>query len=144
VTALGSEKKIKFPSLVWLKAYKVALNNNKKYEEVAKNWEGDFLFIIGADDTLKESKYYWLDLWHGKCRDIAELSSPTEKKIAFTYSGPYGNWVKLLQGEIDPLKGIIRRKFRVKGKLSKLLKEAKGAKQMIVAAQDVPTEFLKK
>ena len=38
----------KFPSEEWIKLYMEQLNANKSYEEAAKTWEGDFLFVVQA------------------------------------------------------------------------------------------------
>ena len=42
----------KFPSEEWAKLFMEQLNANKSYEEAAKTWEGDFLFVIGSDTEL--------------------------------------------------------------------------------------------
>jgi putative sterol carrier protein len=57
-----------FGSAEWLQLYEQSLNNSMSYEEAAKNWEGDFYFILEPEGTQKEIIYYYLDLWHGKCR----------------------------------------------------------------------------
>jgi len=43
------ENKFKFPSEESIRAFKDELNKNKAYEEAAKDWEGDFLFIATPD-----------------------------------------------------------------------------------------------
>ncbi len=45
---------VRFPSDEWIKAFKDELNKNKTYEEVAKIWEGDFLFVVTPDDRTKK------------------------------------------------------------------------------------------
>ena len=52
----------KFPSEEWVKLYMEQLNVNKNYEEAAKTWEGDFLFVIQADAELKEPSTMYMDL----------------------------------------------------------------------------------
>jgi len=47
---------VKFPSEEWIKLFMEQLNANKNYEEAAKTWKGDFLFVIESDAELKE--YY--------------------------------------------------------------------------------------
>jgi len=54
----------KFPSEEWIKLYMEQLNANKSYEEAAKTWEGDFLFVVQADSELKEPVTMYMDLWH--------------------------------------------------------------------------------
>ena len=36
----------KFPSDSWLQALNEKLNSDEKYAQVARNWEGDMIFLI--------------------------------------------------------------------------------------------------
>ena len=66
------EKLYEFASQEWLDAFVAAINGSKKYEEAAKDWEGDFYFILEPGGPINERRMMYLDLWHGKCRK-AEL-----------------------------------------------------------------------
>ena len=48
---------VKFPSDEWIKTFKEELNKSKSYEEVAKDWEGDFLFVVTPDEELKKESF---------------------------------------------------------------------------------------
>lgn len=60
-----------FPSLEWLQGLQEKLNSDEKYAQVAKKWEGDMLCVLDPDDRLPEQALLYIDLWHGKCRDVA-------------------------------------------------------------------------
>ena len=62
-----------FPSDEWIKAMMQDLNSSQSYKEAAKNWEGDFYFIIGPGGTLKDTVILYMDLWHGECRNAFML-----------------------------------------------------------------------
>jgi len=47
----------------WIKLFMEQVNVNKNYEEAAKTWEGDFLFVVEPDTELKEPSTYYVDLW---------------------------------------------------------------------------------
>jgi len=132
----------KFPSPEWIKEFHKILNENKAYQEAAKNWEGDFLFIITPDEGLDREYVYYMDLWHGKCREASLLKSRDEKKAAFVYEGPYSNWKKLLQGKIDPIKGLLTSKFRLKGDMAKVMRATKAAKELVSTTMKVKTQFI--
>ena len=132
----------KFPSEEWVKEFCKLLNENKEYEEAAKNWEGDFLFIVTPDEGLDKEYVFYVDLWHGKCREARMLKSREEKKAEFIYEGPYSNWKKLIKGEIDPIKGLLTRKFKLKGSMMKVMRATKAAKELVATASKVPTEFI--
>ena len=130
---------VKFPSDEWIKNFKDELNKNKTYEEVAKNWEGDFLLIISPDEKLKDEVVFYVDLWHGKCRDAFMVTR--EKNAAFVFRGPYSNWKKVINNELDPLRGLIRGMFIVEGDSKIILDQAKAAQELVNTASKIPTEF---
>ena len=130
---------VKFPSDEWIKNFKDELNKNKTYEEVAKNWEGDFLLIISPDEKLKDEVVFYVDLWHGKCRDAFIVTR--QKNAAFVFRGPYSNWKKVINNELDPLRGLIRGMFIVEGDSKIILDQAKAAQELVNTASKIPTEF---
>jgi len=133
---------LKFPSEGWIRAFKEELNKNEDYAEAAKDWEGNFLFIVTPDEKLDEETIFYVDLWHGKCRDVQVVSSRDEKVTEFVYEGSYGNWLRLINGEIDPIKGILMRKFKLEGKMSTIMRYTRAASELVKTASRVPTEFV--
>ncbi len=130
-----------FPGEEWITLFKDSVNANAAYEDAAKTWEGDFLFVVQPDSTLKEQAVYYVDLWHGKCRDVKLLKAGETKQTAFVYEGPYGNWVKLIKKEIDPIQGLLTGKFKLRGDMLKVLRAVRAAKELVETAGTVPTEF---
>jgi putative sterol carrier protein len=117
------------------------LNKNDRYEDAAKTWEGDFVFEITADgEIVKEPLRFYIDLWHGKCRS-ARMAGPDDK-AEFTYSGPYKNWKLLFDGKIDPIKGIMARKFKLDGDMGKVMRYTKAALELVATTRQVPTKYL--
>ena len=133
---------VKFPSEEWINLFMETLNANKNYEDSAKTWEGDFLFLIEPDGSMSEPSTLYLDLWHGKCRSAVMLKPGEQKNAAFVYSGPYGNWKRLINKEIDPIQGLLTGKFKLKGDMVKVLRAVRAAKELVETAGKVPTEFL--
>jgi putative sterol carrier protein len=130
---------VKFPSNNWIKIFKDELNKNKEYEKVAKNWEGVFLFVISPDNELKKETKFYVDLWHGKCRDAYLVKD--SKKAAFIFKGPYSNWKKVIKKELDPIRGLIRGMFSVEGDSKILLDQTKAAQELVKTASKIPVEF---
>ena len=133
---------VKFPSEEWINLFMQQLNANKNYEDAAKTWEGDFLFVIEADADLKEPVTYYVDLWHGKCRGVGLVKLGEDRKAAFVYSGPYSNWKKLINKEMDPIQGLLTGKFKLQGEMVKVLRAVRAAKELVETAGKVPTEFV--
>lgn len=130
---------VRFPSDEWIKIFKEEINKNKAYEDVAKDWEGDFLFIITPDEELKKEVVFYIDLWHGKCRDAHLVDG--NKKAAFVFKGPYSNWKKVINKELDPIRGLIRGMFTVDGNSRVILDQAKAAQELVNTASKIPVEF---
>jgi putative sterol carrier protein len=138
---LQMTEKLLFPSEEWIEKYVEALNNNPRYEDAAKTWEGDFVFQINPDgETVKEEVRFYLDLWHGKCRS-ARMASP-EDKAEFVYAGPLKNWKLLFDGKIDPIKGIMARKFKLDGDMGKVMRYTKAALELVATTREIPTRYL--
>lgn len=130
---------VRFPSDEWIKTFKEELNKSKSYEEVAKTWEGDFLFVITPDENLKEEVTYYVDLWHGKCREAYLVKD--NKTADFTFKGPYSNWKKVINKELDPIRGLIRGMFELEGDSKVILDQTKAAQELVNTASTIPVEF---
>ena len=132
--------KLLFLSEDWVERFMELLNSNQQYEEVAKGWEGDFIFQIDSDGkTVTEPIRAYVDLWHGKCRAI-HPAAPGES-AAFVYSGTLENWKSLLNQEIGPIKGLLSRKFKIKGSMVKVLRYVSAAQELVATATRVPTRL---
>jgi len=130
-----------YPSDEWVALYMELLNKNDRYEDAAKTWEGDFIFEITADgEIVEENIRFYMDLWHGKCRE-ARMAEPGDT-AEFTYSGPYKNWRALFDGKIDPIKGIMARKFKLDGDMGKVMRYTKAALELVATTRQVPTKYL--
>lgn len=139
---MGDEKLL-FPSEEWIQKYVEVVNASKAYEDAAHDWEGDFVFEIEADgDVITENIRFYLDLWHGKCRSAHMADESTNAE--FTYSGPLKNWKLLFDKKIDPIKGLMQRKFKLgKGNdMGKIMRYTKAAMELVNATTQVPTKFI--
>lgn len=125
----------------WVQAYITQLNSNEAYAEAAQNWEGDFIFIIRKDSTLDHDLFLWIDLWHGKARGGKSLNSAEDMDTAYTFEGPYENYVKLVEGTLDPIKGLITGNFKLKGNIAKVMRAVKAAQELVHTIQLTETEF---
>lgn len=120
-------------------------DQGKAYHKAAKKWEGDFIFVVESDETYDDTTYFYVDLWHGKCRE-ARLITDTDNlpNAEFQYKGTFSNWIKLIDGKIDPIKGIMMRKFKLIGNKAKVMRATKAAKELVAIAQKIETDFGKK
>lgn len=130
----------KFFSQEWIEEYVKAINESEDYEKAAKGWEGDFLFVVEPDEE-GEPLYAYIDLYHGKVRKGFVVKDPSQINAAFEFRGKLSNWKKLLKGEIDPIKGLITGKFKLKGSMAMVMRYAKAAKVLVDLTKKVETEW---
>lgn len=131
-----------FPSLKWLQELEEKLNNDEKYAQVAKKWEGDMACVLEADNRLPEKKILYLDLWHGKCRQVAELDDLAEKNPAFVLTASYTNFLRVLQGDLDPMQAMLTRKLGVKGNMAVMMRSVPTVLDFVRCAREVTDKAL--
>lgn len=130
-----------FPSEDWVTEFVNKVNHNANYEDSARTWEGDITFVIQQDKDFDKTAYIYLDLFHGKCRGGKLQVNGEPPKSAFQYIGPYGNWIRLIEREIDPIQGVLVGKFKLKGSMMKIMRYTRAAKELVNTANQVDTEF---
>ncbi len=131
----------KFPSEEWVKALMEDLNQSQAYAEAAKNWEGDFYFIVEPGGTLDKQACLYMDLWHGKCRDAFAVTDESLKTPVFRMSAPVATWKKVLTKKLDPIQGLVTGQLKLKGNMMMVMKSVKAAKELVESCTRIPTEF---
>ena len=131
-----------FPSDSWIKAMMEELNNSDVYKVVAKNWEGDFYFIIQPGGRLTKEAILYMDLWHGKCRDACVVSDPNSRDPAFCLSGPIANWKRVMTKQLDPMQAMMTGVLKLKGNMAMVMKNVRAAKELVECCTRIPTDFL--
>ncbi|MBN1889785.1 MAG: SCP2 sterol-binding domain-containing protein [Thermoflexales bacterium] len=131
----------KFPSDAWVKALMEDLNQSAAYAEAAKNWEGDFYFVVEPGGTLVETVLLYMDLWHGKCRDAFGVTDELAKTPVFRMSAPVATWKKVLTKKLDPIQGLMTMQLKLKGDMKMVMKNVKAAKELVESCTRIETEF---
>lgn len=139
---------MKFGTPEWAEAYKEAINNNPNYKEAAgpegfppNGWEGDFLFVVEPAGNLDHEIRMFVGLYHGECTGVRILKEGEETHTEFEYSGPYDAWELVLKKELDPIRGLLAGKFKVKGDMAKILKATRAASELVNSTTTIDTEF---
>jgi putative sterol carrier protein len=133
----------RFPSEEWLREYVKRINGSESYRAAAETWEGDVAYVIEAepDKGVPEDVWAWLDLWHGECREGRIVSMEEGEKARFVIRAPYTRWKEVIKKDLDPVKGMMQGKLKLKGDLPTIVKYVKAANELVNTAQTVPTEF---
>jgi putative sterol carrier protein len=132
----------KFPTPEWLSALKDKLNTDKTYAHTARNWEGDMKFVVEPEGALNSPITFYLDLWHGECRDVSVVPDGVEKSSAFTLKAPYGNFAKIMRGEIDPIRAMLTRKVLVQGNMVTITRNVPTVLDFVRCCREVTDSYL--
>ncbi len=132
----------------WVEKYIEALNNNASYEDAAKTWEGDFVFIIKEIPLTEknvdneETIVFYLDLWHGKCRKGHKCPIDQPPKSVFVVTGKYPNWKKVFTKQLDPIQALMQGKLKLTGDMGKVMRAVKAAQELVETIQTIDTEYM--
>lgn len=132
---------ISFPSDAWIKALMEDLNNSSAYLDAAKNWEGDFSFVIEPGGTLDKPVTLYMDLYHGKCRSACEVGDGQELKAAFRLTGPVATWKKVITKKLDPMQAMMTGQLKLQGNMAIVMKNVRAAKELVESSTRVETNF---
>ena len=132
----------KFPSSEWIMVLMDKLNSDEKYSQVARNWEGDMLVRVEPGGLLQEAIVYYLDLWHGKCREACMVDGDQTKTPAFTLKAPYDNYVRVLKGDLDPMQAMLTRKLSVQGNMAILMRNVPTVLDFVRCCREVTDSYL--
>jgi len=137
------EKLYEFGSQEWLDAFVEAINSSKKYEEAAKDWEGDFYFIMEKGGSITERRYLYVDLWHGKCRK-SELVLEKDKdkyKPEYTITGTLATWKKMNEKKLDGTQALLTRQLKLTGNMAKVMRATGATRALSEATSAVKAVF---
>lgn len=152
---------IPFPSEEWIAAYKEKINSNPNYKESGANWEHgtiSLIMLLDDEEVLKKAKTdpllskqlkegetavgVWLDLYHGVCREAKRVSLEEANTAKFVITSGYARWKSVLKKELDPVKGMMQGKLKLKGDLPTIVRFVKAAQDLVDSATMVDTKFI--
>ena len=132
-----------FPSEEWLKELEVRINSDKKYADIAKNWEGDLIFVIEPEGNLKEQLTFYLDLWHGTCRKVDyKPSLESYPNPAFTLTASYNNITAILSNKLNAMTAMMTSKLKVKGSMSYMMRNVPTVLDFVRVVQEATDEIM--
>ena len=132
-----------FPSDPWFQALIERINGSAAYGEAAATWEGDITFHVEAepDKGIPDDVFGYLDLWHGKCRGGGVVGPERAAGARYILRAPYTRWKEIVQGELDPVRGMVQGKLRVQGDLPTIVRYVNAANVLVQLTGEVDTVF---
>jgi len=143
-----SEKKpVMFLTPEWCAEYEALIQNDDRYKQVARNWEGSVVLVFQADPVagIDGDRFVYLDLWHGECRWLKPVPEEQGRAGEFVLEAEYRRWVQIVKGELNVVKELATRQLKLKPfdfkKAVKLAAASQAALRLVELAGAVPTRF---
>jgi putative sterol carrier protein len=132
-----------FPTDKWFQAFIVRINDSDEYKVAAADWEGDIAFLVQAEPDVgfPEDVWGYLDLWHGVCRGGGVVGPERGAGAAYLLSAPYTRWKDIVVGDLDPIKGMMQGKLKVRGDLPTIVRYVRAANELVLLTGEVDTTF---
>lgn len=139
---------LKLPSEAdeWIEKYQEKLNESEAYTEAGEGWgigfNGDFIFEIQPDgDYDGDAVYLFVGVQDGECHDAYQTDDPDSEDWGFAFRGEYDAWKRLIEGDVDPVEGMMDGTFDLDGDMQKVLQYSEAAVVMTENAAEIDTEF---
>ena len=135
----------KFPSDEWVEEFGKVINKSEEYKIGGGPWtHGVTALVVKAqpDIGIEEDFGMWLDLHEGVCREGLPGSSEKAAEPPFCITGEYARWKQVIHKELDPVKGMMQGKLKLKGNLQIIVRNVKAAQALVSCASQVPSDFI--
>lgn len=128
----------------WARQWCRAIEESETYRQAAAGWEGAVTVVMEPDPEMGvgQERGIFLDLADGHCR-AGRLAGDAEREAAvFELRASPAVWKRVLDGEIEPIWGLMSGKIALaKGSVSKLIPFTRAAKEMVEAAARLPATY---
>ncbi|MCP4600025.1 MAG: hypothetical protein GY847_05710 [Proteobacteria bacterium] len=127
----------------WTHTFEKTIQEDAEYKVVAKGWEGSVTFHVeskpefGVDQDL----FLLLDLWHGECRSIRIVPREVGESAEFVITGTIDRWISVGKKQLQPVKGMMQGKLKLKGSLPTIVRHVKSALRLVDLSVDVGGKF---
>lgn len=130
-----------FPSDAWINALRDLLNDSESYRRSAKDWEGDFLFIVDPDEAYSDTAFLYLKLYHGESQGAGMVTPDDMPETEYTINAPYTTWRKVIDSKLDPIQGMMTGQLKLKGDLMTVMRYPKAAQEIVSCCAKIPTNW---
>jgi len=134
-----------FPSVEWMEEYKKQINSSEGYKKAGATWTaGVVALVISAKPEIgiNEDFGMWLDLHQGVCREAKKVGLEEAQKAPFCIIGDYTRWKQVIKKELDPVKGMMQGKLKLKGDLPTIVRYVKASQELVECTTRIETKFL--
>jgi putative sterol carrier protein len=135
-----------FPSPEWCSECMKKLNESEAVAATGKNWgvgfNGNWVFEAQPGAGLEQPIFLYMEMGGGKCSDCRIIGEPSEVDAGYYCYGSYGDFKAVVKGERDFIGAAMKGDFKVKGDMSRVVKNAKYVAALARVLSTVDSEFL--
>ena len=131
----------------WASEVEEKIQNDGRYKEVAKTWEGSVTLVFKADSASGPDAdlFVFMDLWHGQCHSVKIVPGEIGRNADYVLEAKYKRWKRVLKKDLNVVKEIATNQlklvpFNLK-KAAKLAAAAQAAIRLVDLAGEVSDKF---
>ena len=127
----------------WAQQFKDEINRSTVYRQAARGWRWTVGLVVEAEPNrnFPESRGIVMDLVEGEARDIKVGNADEARACDFVITAPYSRWKQVMQKELDPTKGMMQGKLKLKGDLPTIVRYTRASQEMTECTTRIPVEF---
>jgi putative sterol carrier protein len=135
-----------YPSQEWCDEWKDAINRDESVAESGKKWgvdfNGNWLFEVTPGGGLEETVYVYMEAAAGKCSDARMIEDTSTVDPGFFVTGSYEAFKPVVKGEQDFLAAVVKGSFKLKGDMTKIMRNAKFVRAVSNSISSFESEYL--
>lgn len=134
---------IKAFSPEFAQAFKDELNRSSVYRQAGRGWKWTVGLVVEAepDRGVAEDAGLYLDLVEGEAREVKVVSAEEAARCDFVITAPYTRWKQVMRKELDPTKGMMQGKLKLKGDLPTIVRYTRASQEMTECTTRIDVEF---
>ena len=136
---------LSFPCIEWVEKFKEQINLSQGYKKAGATWTAGAVALVTSakpEIGIMEDVGIWLDLHHGVCRDAKIVTVEDAQKAPFCITGDYARWKQVIKKELEPVKGMMQGKLKLKGDLPTIVRYVKASQELVECTTRIETKFL--
>ena len=136
---------LSFPSIEWVEEFKKQINSSEGYKKAGATWTAGVVALVTSakpEIGIKEDVGIWLGLHQGVCRDAKIVTAEDAQKAPFCITGDYARWKQVIKKELEPVKGMMQGKLKLKGDLPTVVRYVKASQELVECTTRIETKFL--
>ncbi|MGH7904254.1 MAG: SCP2 sterol-binding domain-containing protein [Candidatus Dormibacteraceae bacterium] len=124
-------------------ALKEELNKSQVYRQAGKGWRWTVGLVVEKepDRGVPEDAGLHLDLMEGEAREVRVVTAPEAATCDFVITAPYSRWKQVMRKELDPTKGMMQGKLKLKGDLPTIVRYTRASQEMTECTTRIDVEF---